>query len=180
MSDDVGGDLTEGEVRWVIESFWRLDADKAHLADFLPIMDDEFVIRAVSEAGEEVVRFDGLAGLEDHQDGKMDIFDEVFELTSFRLDPGPVAIAHTTCVWTFRRREPRSARSEVCVADLAHVWQLRRHPVRGCPVMTGHTCVRFEFRPGQAPSTPSARQAVKIASEELHRDPSAMKGAQSG
>ena len=72
-------------------------------------MDDEFVIRAVSEAGEEVVRFDGLAGLEDHQDGKMDIFDEVFELTSFRFDTGPVAIAHTTCVWTFRRREPRAA-----------------------------------------------------------------------
>ena len=111
MSDDVGGDLTRDEVRSVIETFWRLDADKAHLADFLPIMDDEFVIRAVSEAGEEVVRFDGLAGLEDHQDGKMDIFDEVFELTSFRFDTGPVAIAHTTCVWTFRRREPRAART---------------------------------------------------------------------
>ncbi len=53
-------------------------------------MDDEFVIRAVDDAGEEVVRFDGLAGLEDHQDGKMDIFDEAFELTSLRVDPGPV------------------------------------------------------------------------------------------
>ena len=71
-------------------------------------MDDEFVIRAVDEAGEEVVRFDGLAGLEDHQDGKMDIFDEAFELTSLRVDPGPVAVAHTSCVWTFRRRESRA------------------------------------------------------------------------
>ena len=89
MTDDPA-ELTEDEVREVVETFWRLDADKAHLAEFLPIMDDEFVIRAVNEAGEEVVRFDGLAGLEDHQDGKMDIFDEAFELTSFRLEPGPV------------------------------------------------------------------------------------------
>jgi hypothetical protein len=28
------GDLTRDEVRSVIETFWRLDADKAHLADF--------------------------------------------------------------------------------------------------------------------------------------------------
>ena len=113
MSDDVGGDLTRDEVRSVIETFWRLDADKAHLADFLPIMDDEFVIRAVSEAGEEVVRFDGLAGLEDHQDGKMDIFDEVFELTSFRFDTGPVAIAHTTCVDLPQARAARRAQRGV-------------------------------------------------------------------
>jgi len=45
MTDDVA-ELTED----VIETFWRLDADKAHLAEFLPIMDDEFVIRAVNEA----------------------------------------------------------------------------------------------------------------------------------
>jgi hypothetical protein len=63
----VAATLTEDEVRDVIETFWRLDADKAHLAEFLPIMDDEFVIRAVNEAGEEVVRFDGLAGLEDRR-----------------------------------------------------------------------------------------------------------------
>jgi hypothetical protein len=46
--------------------------------------------------------------------------------------------------------------------------------------MTGHTCVRFEFRPCQQPSAPSARRAVKLASEGLHRDPSAMKGATPG
>jgi hypothetical protein len=176
MTDDAA-ELTADDVRDVIETFWRLDADKAHLAEFLPIMDDEFVIRAVDEAGEEVVRFDGLAGLEDHQDGKMDIFDEAFELTALRVDPGPVTSAHTSCVWTFRRREARAPRSEVCVADLSHIWQLRRHPTHGRAVMTGHTCIRFEFRPGHAPSTPSARQAVKLASEELHRDPSAMKDA---
>ena len=49
MTDDLAV-LTEDEVRDVIETFWRLDADKAHLAEFLPIMDDEFVIRAVNEA----------------------------------------------------------------------------------------------------------------------------------
>jgi hypothetical protein len=179
MTDDAV-ELTEDEVRDVIETFWRLDADKAHLAEFLPIMDDEFVIRAVDEAGEEVVRFDGLAGLEDHQDGKMDIFDEAFELTSLRVDPGPVTVAHTSCVWAFRRRESRAPRSEVCVADLSHIWQLRRHPTRRRAVMTGHTCIRFEFRPGHAPSTPNERQAVKLASEELHRDPSAMKHAHPG
>ena len=178
MTTDLAAVLTEDEVRDVIETFWRLDAGKAHLADFLPIMDDEFVIRAVDDAGAEVVRFDGLAGLEDHQDGKMDIFDEAFELTALRLDPGAVTAAHTTSVWTFRRREPRAPRSEVCVADLSHIWQFRRHPTRGRAVMTGHTCIRFEFRPGQAPSPPGARQAVKLASEELHRDPSAMKGSQ--
>ena len=93
MTTDLAAVLTEDEVRDVIETFWRLDAGKAHLADFLPIMDDEFVIRAVDDTGAEVVRFDGLAGLEDHQDGKMDIFDEAFELTALRLDPGAVTAA---------------------------------------------------------------------------------------
>jgi hypothetical protein len=80
-----------------------------------------------------VVRFDGLAGLEDHQDGKMDTSTRSSSSPRSRFDTGPVAIAHTTCVWTFRRRKPRAARAArcVCVADLAHVWQLRRHPVRG-------------------------------------------------
>jgi len=178
MTDHTLDPLTEDEVRGVIETFWALDADKAHLADFLPIMDDDFVIRAVGESGDEAARFDGLAGLEDHQDGKMDIFDEAFQLTALRLEPGAVTAAHTSSVWTFRRREPRAPRSEVCVADLSHIWQLRRHPTRGRAVMTGHTCIRFEFRPGQAPSPPGARQAVKLASEELHLDPSAMKGSQ--
>ena len=142
--------LTEDEVRDVIEAFWRLDADKAHLVEFLPIMDDEFVIRAVSEAGEEVVRFDGLAGLEDHQDGKMDIFDEAFELTSLRVEVGPGHHrAHDERVDVPAARAPRAAQRI-----------LRCRPVRMCgscaftrhgdgPVMTGHTCTRFEFRPGQ-------------------------------
>ena len=123
MTDDAV-ELTEDEVRDVIETFWRLDADKAHLAEFLPIMDDEFVIRAVDEAGEEVVRFDGLARLEDHQDGKMDIFDEAFELTSLRVDPGPVTVAHTSCVWTFRRRESRAPQAG---SDSRHAGNRYRH-----------------------------------------------------
>ena len=179
MTDHTLDPLTEDEVRGVIETFWALDADKAHLADFLPIMDDDFVIRAVGESGDEAARFDGLAGLEDHQDGKMDFFDEEFHLESLELTtPGPVAVVHTTAVWTFRHRVPRAASSEVCVADLAHEWYLRRHPVRLTPVMTGHTCTRFAFRPGQAPTTPNARQAVKHSSEALHLDPSALMGRQ--
>lgn len=175
MTNEIFDPLTEDEVRDVIETFWRLDAGKAHLADFIPIMDEGFVIRAVDEHGAEVARFEGLAGMEDHQDGKMDFFDEEFTLGSLTItQPGTAVIVHTTAVWSFRHRAPRAATSEWCVADLEHEWYLRRHPDRLTAVMTGHTCTKFAFRPGQAPSTPDARQAVKLSSESLHLDPAAM------
>ena len=175
MTSDAAEPLSEDQVRWVIETFWALDAGKAHLADFLPIMDDEFVVRAVDENGNEVARFEGLAGMEDHQDGKMDFFDEVFQLETFQItEPGPAVVVQTTATWTFRHRAPRAATSEVCVADLAHEWHVRRHPVRLTAVMSGHTCTRFAFRPGQAPSAATGRQAVKQSSVDLHLDPEAL------
>ncbi len=172
MADDVLEPLSKAEVQAVIETFWRLDATKAHLVEFLTIMDEGFFIRAVDSQGQEVARFDGLAGLEDHQDGKMDMFDEEFHLQSLEFEPRDTAfVAHTTSTWNFRHRPPRASASAVCVADLAHEWYLRRHPARLTPVMTGHTCTSFVFRPGQAPPSPSDRQAVKDSSAALHVDP---------
>jgi hypothetical protein len=167
--------LSDKDIQGVIETFWRLDAGKAHLAEFLPIMDEGFYLRAVDSHGREVARFDGLAGLEDHQDGKMDMFDEEFLLESLDINrTGRSVVAYTAAVWTFRHRVPRAPTSSMCAADLAHEWYLRRHPERLSPVMTGHTCTHFEYRPGQAPPVPSDRQAVKESSASLHEDPSAL------
>jgi hypothetical protein len=164
--------LSRNEIADLIETFWRLDSAKVHLADFLPIMDEGFFIRAVDTEGREVARFDGLAGLEDHQNGKMDMFDEQFRLSSLDYQlTGDTVVAHTTATWSFRYRVARAATSTACVADLTHEWYLRRHPVRLQPVMTGHTCTHFAYRPGQAPPQPDDRQAVEESSVSLHVDP---------
>lgn len=173
MTDDgPAAPPSENEVRAVIQKFWSLDADKAHVADFLPIMDDDFFIRAVDGNGDEAIRFDGLAGLEDHQEGKMDLFDEQFQLSSIDCTiAGDRAVARTTAQWTFRHRAPRAPHSKLCRGDLEHEWYVRRHPERGTVVVTGHTCTRLTYRPGQAPPVPAAREDVQAASRSIHLDP---------
>lgn len=164
--------LTEQEVLEVLLAFWRFDAEKAHLADSIPIMDDGWFIRAVDPDGQEILRMEGLAGLEDHQEGKMDHFDEEFVLDTFECEiDGDTATAWTTSQWHFRYRKARKSRSSQCCADLAHEWQVRRHPERGMVVMSSHTCTHFAFRPGEAPPPPSDQDAVVEASAKIHLTP---------
>jgi hypothetical protein len=157
--------LTEGEIRKLVLTFWRLNAGKAPMADFLPILDAGFAIVAVDDTGNEVVRYDGLAGLEEHQYGKQIYYDQRFRLISFEADiDGDRAVARTTGQWRARHCEPRMPRSEELRADLAHIWYARRLPA-GSPVLTLHVCTYFQYQPGFAPaSTP------ETGGREIHLD----------
>ncbi len=106
----------------------------------------------------------------------MDFFDEVFELETFRIsEPGPAVVAHTTATWTFRHRAPpRAATSESASQTLRTNGTCAGTPVRLTAVMSGHTCTRFDFRAGQAPSAATGRQAVKQSSVDLHLEPEAL------
>jgi hypothetical protein len=157
--------LTNAEIRKLVVTFWRLNAGKAPMAEFVPILDDGFVLMAVDEEGNEVVRFDGLAGLEEHQYGKQIYYDQRFRLGSFDVEiDGDRAVARTTGEWRARHCEPRMARSEQLRADLAHIWHARRLP-EGSPVLTLHVCTYFQYQSDFAPAA-----AAETAGREIHLD----------
>ena len=153
--------LDDTEVRELILMFWRLNAGKAPVAEFIPILDEGFALVATNPEGEEVARFDGLSGLEQHQAGKEVYFDQQFTLRSFDAEiDGDRAIAQTTGLWECIHCEPGMARSEPLKADLGHTWYARRSPETGRAVLTLHVCTYFQyvrgFEPAPAPESVSA------------------------
>jgi hypothetical protein len=148
--------LTGDEVRELILTFWRLNAAKAPAADFIPILDDGFALVATNPEGEEVARFEGLSGLDEHQAGKEVYFDQEFTLRSFEVElQGERSVAHTTGLWECIHCEPGMARSESLKADLRHTWYARRSPHGGRPVLSLHVCTYFQYVPGFEPAPPA-------------------------
>lgn len=147
------GPLTETKVRDLILMFWQLNAQKAPVSEFAPIIDDDFALVAVNANGEEVLRFDGMPGLEEHQAGKEVYFDQRFMLRSFVCElQGDEAIAKTTGLWECIHREPGGATSETLKADLAHTWHARRSRETGRPLLSLHVCTYFQYLPGFGPA----------------------------
>jgi hypothetical protein len=147
------GPLSETEVRDLILRFWRLNADKAPVSEFAPIIDDDFALVAVNADGEEVLRFDGLRGLEEHQAGKEVYFDQRFTLRSFDSElQGDQAIATTTGLWECTHREAGTVAGEALKADVAHTWHARRSPETGRPLLSLHVCTYFQYLPGFGPA----------------------------
>jgi hypothetical protein len=161
-------DLTETEVRELILTFWRLNAAKAPVADFMPILADGFALVATGPDGEEVARFDGLSGLEEHQAGKEVYFDQRFTLRSFEVElDSESAVARTTGLWECIHCEPGMAWSEPLKADLAHTWYACRSPESGQAVLTLHVCTYFQYVPGFEPAPPKDDGS---SSREFHLD----------
>jgi hypothetical protein len=159
--------LSDAEVRDVILTFWRLNADKAPASAFLPILDEGFALIATNPQGEEVVRFDGVSGLEEHQAGKEVYYDQRFTLRSFDLRfEDDRAVAQTTGLWECIHCEPGMARSEPLKADLAHTWYARRSPESGRAVLSLHVCTYFNYVPGFEP----ARADGTPGDREFHLD----------
>jgi hypothetical protein len=160
--------LSRTEVRNVILTFWRLNADKAPVAAFEPILDEGFALVATDPNGEEIVRFDGPSGLEEHQAGKEVYFDQRFTLRSFEVElHGDRAVAHTTGTWQCIHCEPGMAHSEPLKAGLRHTWHVRRSPQTGSAVLSLHVCTYFQYLPGFEPAPP--RDAAS-ADREFHLD----------
>jgi hypothetical protein len=160
--------LSDTEVRDVILAFWRLNAAKAPVSEFASIVDKDFALVALDASGEEVVRFDGLRGLEEHQAGKEIYFDQRFALRSFKCElQGDRAVAKTTGLWECIHCEPGMARSEPLKADLAHTWYARRSPETGRALLSLHVCTYFRYLPGFEPAPESDGAS---ADREFHLD----------
>jgi hypothetical protein len=146
--------LRDTEVRDLILTFWRLNAEKAPASEFAPIVDEDFALVAVNARGEEVLRFDGMSGLEEHQAGKEVYFDQRFTLNSFVCESqGDRAIAKTTGLWECIHREPGTSISEPLKADLGHTWHARRSPETGRALLSLHVCTYFQYVPGYEPAS---------------------------
>lgn len=145
--------LTKAEVRRVILKFWELNAVKAHIADFIPIVDEKFKM-VLKERGKIIVSFSGLAGLQDHQDGKASIFyDQKFILGSIKIKvSNKQAIAKTVGQWHCIECDPRRPLSKKLKANLKHTWIVKRSPVTNHAVLTLHSCDYFKYLRGFSPA----------------------------
>ncbi|CAG35788.1 unknown protein [Desulfotalea psychrophila LSv54] len=136
-------------VQELIESFYELNAGRALLRDFLPILDHEGFFMEL--AGTDI-RFLGIAGLADHQMGKLIFFDQKFILLDIevKLD-GDTALAQTNAEWhasTWSSPDPYSHRIKVA---LLHTWHVGRAKDDSRPILLGHVCEEFHYLPGFAP-----------------------------
>jgi hypothetical protein len=141
--------ITPKIVQELVETFWELNASRAPLTDFLPILDHEdFFIKL---AGTDI-HFKGIAGLGDHQIGKLGFFDQKFILLNIEVDvDGDTAVARTQGEWhasTWTSPDPASQRLKVA---LRHTWQVGRAKDDSRPILLGHVCDEFHYLPGFAP-----------------------------
>jgi len=136
-------------VRQLIDTFYELNASRTPLSDFLPILDHEGFYMEL--AGTDI-RFVGMAGLGDHQIGKLIFFDQEFHLQDIQVDlAGDTATSRTRAEWhasTWTSPDPCSQRIKVA---LRHTWQGGRADNDSRPILLGHVCEEFHYLPGFAP-----------------------------
>jgi hypothetical protein len=142
--------LTKREVKDVILQFWELNADRAPIKAFEEILDCENVEIVVRGTD---IEFKGIAGLADHQIGKLDFFDQRFELKSIdtKLGGDGRAVSKTVGVWYARYWKTPAATSHQLIADLKHTWTIVRSEKTGRAVLLRHVCERLKYRTGYAP-----------------------------
>ena len=141
--------ITAEMVRQLIETFFELNASRAPLTDFLPILDHEgFSMELVGTD----IRFVGMAGLGDHQIGKLIFFDQEFHLQNIQVDlAGDNATARTKAEWhasTWTSPDPYSHRIKVA---LRHTWHVGRAEDDSRPILLGQVGEEFHYLPGFAP-----------------------------
>lgn len=154
--------LTKNEVENIILKFWKLNASKAHIADFIPILDKNFAI-VLKEKGKKVISFQGLAGLQDHQDGKAPLFyNQKFILKSIKIRiTNNTAIAKTTAEWHCLFCEKKSPKSKKLKAHLKHTWTIKKAG-NNLPVITLHVCDYFKYLPGFSPKTAMGKKEFHL------------------
>ena len=141
--------ITAKIVQDLIESFWKLNASRAPLIDFLPIVDHEGFFMKLE--GTDIC-FSGIAGLGDHQMGKLIYFDQEFILLDIQVEVnGDTALAQTRAQWhasTWTSPDPYSHRIKVA---LLHTWHVGRAEDDLRIILLGHVCEEFHYLPGFAP-----------------------------
>ena len=141
--------LTKKEVKNVILKFWHLNASRAPITDFLPIVDiNNFVIKVQNTD----IQFRGIAGFADHQISKLIYFDQRFILKSMKITSKPeFSIAKSLVIWEARRWESPAANSELLKAIIHHTWIVKRSAETRAPIIVTHIAEKFKYLQGFAP-----------------------------
>ncbi|CAM3045693.1 Uncharacterised protein [Legionella steigerwaltii] len=138
----------EKEAFKVVEQFNHLNASRAPITDFLPIVDPEHLI--ITLRGSDIV-FKGIAGFADHQIGKLIYFDQKFECDLVKSETQDEQITLSTKgAWYARVWQSPAAYSQQLIADLAHTWILKKTKHATYIIVT-HICEHFKYREGFSP-----------------------------
>jgi hypothetical protein len=141
--------LTEEEVRNVILAFFELNASRAPIKAFEEILDlesFEIVVRGTE------IAFKGIAGLADHQIGKLIFFDQRFEteFTAITIHDDH-ALAKTKDRWHASVWQSPAPYSRRLIADLDHTWKVVRCERTRRALLTFHSADTWKYLPGHAP-----------------------------
>lgn len=133
----------------IIKRFNHLNASRAPIKDFMPIIDVDNLVISIRNTN---ILFKGIAGLADHQIGKLHFFDQSFEceLIGSEISGNQITIM-TKGVWHARRWQYPAANSQQLIADLTHTWVLERKAGTGPFVICTHICESFAYRDNFSP-----------------------------
>ncbi|MCW8386180.1 hypothetical protein OQJ18_01375 [Fluoribacter dumoffii] len=138
----------EQEAYRVVAQFNDLNASRAPISDFLPIVDAEDLI--ITLRGSDIV-FRGIAGFAEHQIGKLIYFDQQFECELVGSEiQGDQIILSTRGAWYARIWQSPAAFSQQLIADLAHTWTLKKNHQAKYIILI-HICEHFKYRDGFSP-----------------------------
>lgn len=141
-------ELTQKSIQKIIEKFWHLNASKAPIKEFLPLVAPDFCI----QLGFKDIKFTGIAEFADHQIGKLCFFDQKFELLSMDSKiQGDTATVVTKAVWHASTWVQNAAYSHRLIADLTHTWEMGLSQEKDRVVIFGHICDALHYRKGHAP-----------------------------
>jgi hypothetical protein len=149
MSARAPGKLTEKEVRHVILEFFELNASRAPIKAFEEILDIESFEIVVQGTD---ISFKGIAGLADHQIGKLIFFDQRFETEFIDITiHDDHAVAKTKDRWHASQWQSPAPTSHRLIADLDHTWKVVRSERTGKALLTYHSADTWKYLPGHAP-----------------------------
>jgi hypothetical protein len=149
MPKRTGTKLTKREVRDVIRRFFELNAGRAPIKAFEEILDCErFEVRV---KGTDIA-FIGIAGLADHQIGKLIFFDQRFETKSWDIAiHSDHATAKTLDRWHASVWQSPAPRSHQLIAELVHTWKIIRSEKTGKAILRFHSADTWKYLAGHAP-----------------------------
>jgi len=150
---------TDKNVQEVIERFWHLNASKAPIKDFIPIVSPDFHI----ELGFMDIKFKGIAEFADHQIGKLCFFDQKFELITINTTiENNIATSVTKGVWYASTWTQNAAYSQKLIADLDHTWKIGISDETDKVIILSHVCDAMKYREGFSPTAEPGDFHLKI------------------
>jgi hypothetical protein len=141
--------LKKKDVKAVILKFYELNASRAPISDFVPLLDIENFELGVEGTD---IYFRGIAGFADHQMGKLVFFDQHFEIKSLRIIiKNQTAQVKTKVIWHARTWQSPAPYSELLRAVVIQTWRVIQSAETGLPIITSHIANQFYYLKGYAP-----------------------------